>query len=85
MFLNKKIQIQEDSDTQFSTIRTINDYRTKNFSRIWRCCKFKEKKIWTNLGEFKLKKIEQEILLDAAKAHTDLLLNRKKVNINLIN
>ena len=37
------------------------------------------------LGEFKLKKVEQEILLEAAQAHTELLLNRKKVNINLIN
>ena len=37
------------------------------------------------LGEFKLKKVEQEILLDAAKIHTELLLNRKKVNINLTN
>ena len=37
------------------------------------------------LGEFKLKKVEQEILLEAAKAHTGLLLNRKKVNINLMN
>ena len=37
------------------------------------------------LGEFKLKKVEQEILLDAAKAHTKFLLNKKKVNINLIN
>jgi len=38
-----------------------------------------------NLAEFKLKKIEQETLLAAAKAHTDLLLNKKKVNINLTN
>ena len=37
------------------------------------------------IGEFKLKKAEQEILLEAVKAHTELLLNRKKVNINLIN
>ena len=37
------------------------------------------------LGEFKLKKIEQEILLETAKAHTGLLLNIKKVNINLMN
>ncbi len=37
------------------------------------------------LSEFKLKKIEQEVLLDAAKAHTELLLNRQKVNINLTN
>ena len=37
------------------------------------------------MGEFKLKKTEQEILLEAAEAHTDLLLNKKKLNINLIN
>ena len=37
------------------------------------------------LAEFKLKKVEQETLLAAAKAHTDLLLSRKKVNINLMN
>ena len=37
------------------------------------------------LGELKLKKVEQEILFEAAKAHTEILLNRKKVNINLIN
>ena len=37
------------------------------------------------IAKFELKKIEQEILLSAAKAHTDLLLNKKKVNINLMN
>jgi len=37
------------------------------------------------LAEFRLKKIEQEILLEAAKAHTKLLLNREKVNINITN
>jgi len=37
------------------------------------------------LGESKLKKVEQEILLEAAKVHMELLLNRKKVDINLMN
>ncbi len=37
------------------------------------------------LGEFKLKKVEQEILLEAAKAHTELFLNKKKLDINLSN
>ena len=37
------------------------------------------------LGEYKLKKIEQEILLEAVKVHTELFLNKKKVNINLLN
>ena len=46
---------------------------------------FLKKKHGQSLGEYKLKKVEQEILLEAAKAHTELLLNRKKVNINLMN
>jgi len=46
---------------------------------------FGKKRHGQALGEFKLKKIEQEILLAAAKAHTELLLNRKKVNINFAN
>ena len=45
----------------------------------------KKKKYSHNIAQFKLKKIEQEILLSAAKAHTDLLLSKKKVNINLMN
>ena len=44
-----------------------------------------KKKHGQSLGELKLKKTEQEILLEAAQVHTELLLNRKKVNINLIN
>ena len=46
---------------------------------------FMKKKHGQKLAEFKLKKIGQEILLEAAEAHTKLLLNRKKVNINLMN
>jgi len=46
---------------------------------------FQKKRQGQKLAEFKLKKIEQEILLEAAKAHTKLLLNREKVNINLTN
>ena len=45
----------------------------------------KKKKYGQDIANFKLKKVEQEILLEAAKAHADLLLNTKKVNINLIN
>ena len=45
----------------------------------------KKKKYGYNIAEFKLKKIEQETLLAAAKAHVDLLLSKKKVNINLQN
>ena len=45
----------------------------------------KKKEYGYNIAEFKLKKVEQETLLDAAKVHADLLLSKKKVNINLIN
>jgi len=47
--------------------------------------KFGKKRHGQSIGEFKLKKVEQEVLLEAAKAHTDLLLSRKKLSINLIN
>ena len=46
---------------------------------------FMKKKRGQSLGEFKLKKVEQEILLESAKVHTNLLLSKKKVNINLMN
>ena len=46
---------------------------------------FMKKKHGQTLGELKLKKVEQETLLEAAKAHANLLLSRKKVNINLMN
>ena len=46
---------------------------------------FTKKKHGQSIGEYKLKKVEQEILLAAAEAHADLLLSKKKVTINLIN
>jgi len=45
----------------------------------------KKEKYEFSLSQFKLKKIEQEILLAAAEVHTDYLLNQKKVVINNIN
>jgi len=45
----------------------------------------KKKKYGYEMAEFKLKKIEQEILLSAAEVHADILLDKKKLNINLIN
>ena len=46
---------------------------------------FKKKKYGQKIGEFNLKKIEQEILYEAARTHTDLILNKSKVAINLSN
>ena len=57
----------------------------KIFQGLGGVASFNKKKYGQNLSEFKLKKVEQEILLDAAKAYTELLLNIKKLNINLLN
>tara|TARA_B110000438_G_scaffold279895_1_gene304696 strand:+ start:446 stop:1732 length:1287 start_codon:yes stop_codon:yes gene_type:complete len=46
---------------------------------------FKKKKYGQKIGELKLKKTEQQILLEAVLAHTELLLNKQKVNINFAN
>ena len=46
---------------------------------------FKKKKYGQKIGELKLKKTEQQILLEAVLTHTELLLNKQKVNINFAN
>ena len=46
---------------------------------------FKKQKYNFNLAEFKLQKVEQEVLLAAAEVHANLLLSRKKFDINRIN
>ncbi len=45
----------------------------------------KKQKYEYNLAEFKLQKVEQEILFAAAEVHANLLLSQKKVDINKIN
>ena len=46
---------------------------------------YKKQKHEYQLSKIKLKKTEQETLLDAAEAHTGFILGRKKLNINKIN
>ena len=45
----------------------------------------KKQKYEYNIAEFKLQKVEQEILFAAAEVHANLLLSQKKVDINKIN
>tara|TARA_Y100000590_G_scaffold205751_1_gene233262 strand:- start:765 stop:2051 length:1287 start_codon:yes stop_codon:yes gene_type:complete len=73
------------SDSNFKPSEQSMTIEQKIFQGGSGVANFMKKKHGQNLGELKLKKIEQEVLLDAAKAHTQLLLNRNKVNINLIN
>ena len=72
-------------DTNFRPTEQSMTIEQKIFQGGSGIANFKKKKYGQNIAEFELKKIEQEILLEAAKTHTGLLLNRKKVNINLMN
>ena len=74
-----------ESDTNFRPSEQSILVEQKIFQGFGGVANFQKKRQGQKLAEFKLKKIEQEILLEAAKAHTELLLNREKVNINLTN
>ena len=75
----------DGSDSNFKPAEQSVTVEQKIFQGGSGVANFMKKKHGQNLGEYKLKKVEQEILLEAAKAHTNLLLNKKKVNINLMN
>jgi len=71
--------------TNFTPSEQSMKIEQKIFQGFGGVANLKKKKYGYEIAEFKLKKIEQEILLAAAKAHVDLLLDKKKLNINLIN
>ena len=73
------------SESNFEPSEQSMKIEQKIFQGFGGVANLKKKKYGYNIAEFKLKKIEQETLLAAAEAHADLLLNIKKVNINLIN
>jgi len=74
-----------EDDTNFRPSEQSILIEQKIFQGFGGVANFQKKRQGQKLAEFKLKKIEQEILLEAAKAHTELLLNKEKVNINLMN
>jgi len=73
------------TDTNFEPSEQSLTIEQKIFQGFGGIANYSKKRYGQKLGELNLKKIEQEILLEAAKAHTALLLNRKKVNYNLTN
>ena len=73
------------SDSNFEPSEQAMTVEQKIFQGGSGVANFMKKKHGQSLGQFKLKKIEQETLLKAAKVHTELLLSKKKVDINLIN
>ena len=73
------------SDSNFESMEKWLTIEQKIFQGGYGVANLKKKRHGQSLGQFKLKKVVQEILLDAAKAHTELLLNKKRVDINLTN
>ena len=75
----------DGSDSNFKPAEQSITVEQKIFQGGSGVATFMKKKHGQSLGEFKLKKVEQEILLSTVEVHTDLLLSKKKVNINLMN
>ena len=84
-YVSEQENTNPGDDTNFRPSEQSILIEQKIFQGFEGVANLKKKKYEQVLAEFKLKKIEQETLLNAAKAHTDLLLSRKKVNINLAN
>jgi len=74
-----------DTVSNFNPSEQSLEVEQKIFQGFSGVSNFRKQNLGQKLAEFKLKKIEQETLLDAAKAHTNFLLSTKKVNINLMN
>ncbi len=74
-----------ENDTNFRPSEQSILVEQKIFQGFGGVANLQKKRQGQKIAEYKLKKIEQEILLEAAKAHTELLLNKEKVNINLTN
>jgi len=72
-------------DTNFEPSEQSLKVEQKIFQGGAGVAKFMKKKHGQTLGEYKLKKIEQEILLEAVEAHTEMLLSIKKLDINFMN
>jgi outer membrane protein len=84
-YVSEQNNTNPGNDTSFEPSEQSVVIEQKIFQGFSGVANLKKKKYGQDIANFKLKKVEQEILLDAAKAHADLLLNTKKVNINLMN
>ena len=84
-YVSEQENTNPGDDTNFRPSEQSMKVEQKIFQGFSGVANLKKKKYGYGIAEFQLKKIEQETLLDAVKAHVDLLLNKKKVNINLMN
>ena len=85
VYVSEQENTNPGEDTNFRPSEQSIEIEQKIFQGFSGVSNLRKKMFGQKLAEFKLKKVEQETLLAAAKAHTDLLLSRKKVNINLMN
>ena len=84
-YVSEQENTNPGDDTNFRPAEQSITVEQKVFQGFSGVANLKKKKYGQTLAEFKLKKIEQKTLLAAAETHANLLLSRKKVNINLIN
>ena len=84
-YVSEQENTNPGDDTTFQPSEQSMVVEQKIFQGFSGIANLKKKEYGEQLAKFKLKKIEQETLLSAAKAHMDLLLSKKKVNINLMN
>ena len=83
-YISEQDNTMPGSDTNFEPSEQALVVEQKIFQGFGGIANYKKKKYGQELGEYKLKKIEQEVLLEATKAHADFLLSKKKVEINLL-
>ena len=84
-YVSEQENTNPGNDTNFQPAEQSITVEQKIFQGFGGIANLKKKQYGEILANFKLKKIEQDTLLAAAEAHANLVLDKKKVNINLIN
>ena len=84
-YVSEQENTNPGNDTNFQPAEQSITVEQKIFQGFGGIANLKKKQYGEILANFKLKKIEQDTLLAAAEAHANLVLDKKKVNINLAN
>ena len=84
-YISEQENTNPGNDTNFEPAEQSITVEQKIFQGFGGVANLKKKQYGEILANFNLKKIEQDTLLLAAEAHSNLVLNKKKVNINLMN
>jgi len=84
-YVSEQENTNPGNDTNFRPAEQSITVEQKIFQGFGGVANLKKKQYGEILANFELKKIEQETLLAAAEAHANLVLDQKKININLIN